>query len=276
MMIYTCPKCKQLLTKKDSVYVCPDGHSYDRAREGYVHLLPVQKMNSKVPGDSKEMVAARRNFLESGGYEAFREKLAELVLEAVGENCTPVLLDAGCGEGYYLRGVAEKLKENGKTPVLYGFDISKFAVKAAAKWQKDGDFAVASIFDIPVTDGAVDCLINVFAPMVEQEFARVLKPGGTMIFAVPGVRHLFGLKEILYENPYENEHKETDYDGFTFVKRVSVSGELHLTEQAQIQNLFAMTPYYWKTPIEGSRALAATETLDTEIEFHFLVYKKEG
>lgn len=275
-MIYTCPKCRQGLTKTDSVFVCPDGHSYDRAKEGYVHLLPVQKMHSKVPGDSKEMVAARRNFLESGSYEAFRAKLSELVLEAVGEKNAPVLLDAGCGEGYYLRGVAEKLKENGKTPELYGFDISKFAVKAAAKWQKDGDFSVASIFDIPVKDESVDCLINVFAPMVEGEFARVLKKDGVMIFAVPGVRHLFGLKEILYENPYENEYKETDYEGFSFVKRVSVSGELHLTDQAQIQNLFAMTPYYWKTPIEGSRALAAAEELHTEIEFHFLVYKKEG
>ena len=274
-MIFTCPKCRQILTKTDSVFMCPDGHSYDRAKEGYVHLLPVQKMHSKVPGDTKEMIAARRNFLESGGYEAFREKLAELTLEAVGENDAPVILDAGCGEGYYLRGAAEKLKESGKTPELYGFDISKFAVKAASKWQKDGDFAVASIFDIPVQDESVDCLLNVFAPMVEGEFARVLKPGGVMIFAVPGVRHLFGLKEILYENPYENEYKETDYVGFTFEKRVSVSGELHLTDPAQIQNLFAMTPYYWKTPVEGSRALAAAEELRTEIEFHFLVYRKE-
>lgn len=275
-MIFTCPKCRKGLTKTDSVYVCPDGHSYDRAKEGYVHLLPVQKMHSKVPGDTKEMVAARRNFLESGGYEAFRGKLSELVLEAVGDSSAPVLLDAGCGEGYYLRGVAEALRAAGKTPALYGFDISKFAVKAAAKRQKDGDFAVASIFDIPVEDESADCLINVFAPMVEGEFARVLKPGGTMVFAVPGVRHLFGLKEILYENPYENEYKETEYAGFSFVKRVSVSGELHLTDQAQIQNLFAMTPYYWKTPIEGSKALAAATELHTEIEFHFLVYKKEG
>lgn len=273
-MAFICPKCRQRLTKTDTVYVCPEGHSYDRAKEGYVHLLPVHKMHAKVPGDNKQMVAARRSFLETGSYGLFRDKLAELVLEAVGDIPAPVLLDAGCGEGYYLRGVAECLQATGIVPKLVGFDISKFAVKAAAKRQKDGDFAVASIFDIPVADHSVDCLINVFAPMVEGEFARVLKSGGTMVFAVPGVRHLYGLKEILYDNPYENPHKETDYDGFTFVKRVPIAGTLHLTDPEQIQNLFAMTPYYWKTPVAGSQALAETTVLDTPIEFDFLIYRK--
>lgn len=274
-MIFVCPKCRKLLTKKEQVYVCPQGHSYDRAKEGYVHLLPVNKMHAKVPGDSKEMVRARREFLESGSYALFREKLADLVLEAVAGNPAPVLLDAGCGEGYYLRGVAQHLEEAGCKPELYGFDISKFAVKAAAKRQKNGNFAVASIFDIPVEEETVDCLYNVFAPMVEEEFARVLKPGGVMLFAVPTVRHLYGLKEILYEHPYENPYKETDYQGFSFVRRVTIESDLHLTDPKQIQNLFAMTPYYWKTPISGSQALARTTILDTPIGFDFLIYEKQ-
>lgn len=274
-MIFTCPVCRARLTKTEKTYVCPSYHSYDRAKEGYVHLLPVQQMHAKVPGDSKEMIAARRDFLESGAYALFRDKLAELVCEAVSEIQSPVILDAGCGEGYYLRGVADALKESGKTPECYGFDISKFAVKAASKRQKDADFAVASIFHIPVADHSADCLLNVFAPMVPEEFSRVMKPGSLFLFAVPAERHLFGLKEILYENPYENEHKETDYPGFEFVKRVPVSGMLHLTDPKQIQNLFAMTPYFWKTPIEGSRAIAAATELTTEIAFDFLVYRAQ-
>ncbi len=274
-MIFLCPVCRQPLTKGAAAYTCAGGHSYDRAKEGYVHLLPVQKMHAKVPGDNKQMVTARRSFLEAGGYALFREQLSALVLEAVAGRPAPVVLDAGCGEGYYLRGVGERLAQAGVTARLYGFDISKFAVKAAAKRQKEAEFAVASSFEIPVADGAVDCLFNVFAPMAEGEFARVLKRGGVMIFAVPGARHLYGLKEILYENPYENEHRETTYEGFAFVKRVPVAGELHLTEPAQIQNLFAMTPYYWKTPVEGSRALMGTAALDTPIAFDFLVYRRQ-
>ena len=273
-MIFTCPVCGEVLRKDEKVCVCENGHSYDIAKEGYVHLLPVQQMHSKVPGDTKEMVAARREFLESGGYEMFRNALCELVWEAVRDIGQPVILDAGCGEGYYLRGVEAYLLQEGKKPDCYGFDISKFAVKAASKRQKTADFAVGSIFDIPVKDNAADCLIDVFAPMVEQEFCRVLKPGGVMIFAVPGVTHLYGLKEILYEDPYENPYKETEYEGFRFVKRQAVRGELRLTDQKQIQNLFAMTPYYWKTPIEGSRALQETTELETDIEFDFLVYQK--
>ncbi|MDD5953328.1 MAG: methyltransferase domain-containing protein [Oscillospiraceae bacterium] len=274
-MFFLCPNCKQALTQQGNAFVCPAGHSYDRAKEGYVHLLPVQKMHAKIPGDNKQMVSARRAFLEGGGYGLFRDKLCALVVEAVKPLSAPVILDAGCGEGYYLRGIEEALLQEGKSPVLMGFDISKFAVKAAAKRQKNGQFAVASIFEIPVLDRSVDCLVNVFAPMVEQEFARVIRPGGVMIFAVPGVRHLYGLKEILYEHPYENERKETAYAGFTFQERVSVTGELHLTEPSQIQNLFAMTPYYWKTPVQGSKALSQTDTLNTEIAFDFLLYRRD-
>ena len=156
-----------------------------------------------------------------------------------------------------------------------GFDISKFAVKAAAKRQKTAEFAVASIFHIPVADNSVDCLINVFAPMVEAEFCRVLKSGGTMIFAVPTEWHLYGLKEVLYDEPYENAYKETDYEGFDFVKREPVTGTLTLTDPEQIQNLFRMTPYYWKTPVEGSRKLSEATVLQTEIGFDFLVYRKK-
>ncbi len=275
MSLFLCPKCGAPLEQTDSVYVCPEHHSYDRAKEGYVHLLPVHKMHAKVPGDSKEMVASRRTFLESGGYELFREKLVALVLEAVEEQQSPTILDAGCGEGYYFRGVEEGLRSAEKTPCLMGFDISKFAVKAAAKRQKTAEFAVASIFHIPVADNSVDCLINVFAPMVEAEFCRVLKSGGTMIFAVPTERHLYGLKEVLYDEPYENAYKETDYEGFDFVKREAVTGTLTLTDPEQIQNLFRMTPYYWKTPVEGSRKLAEATVLQTEIGFDFLVYRKK-
>ena len=92
-----------------------------------------------------------------------------------------------------------------------------------------------------------------------------------MILAVPGARHLFGLKEILYEHPYENEEKDTFYDGFAFQKRVTVKDEIYITQHDIIADLFAMTPYYWKTTIQGSER---TETLKTEIHFDFLVYQR--
>ena len=64
-------------------------------------------------------------------------------------------------------------------------------------------WAVASSFAIPVADAAADCLVDIFSPAAAREFARVVKPGGAFVFAVPGPRHLYGLKEVLYERPYE-------------------------------------------------------------------------
>ena len=155
-----------------------------------------------------------------------------------------------------------------------GFDISKFAVKAAAKKYRDIQFAVGSIFDSPIESNSADCLLNIFAPIVPEEFQRIVKRGGVMILAVPGARHLFGLKEILYEHPYENEEKDTCYDGFAFQKRVTVKDEIYITQHDIIADLFAMTPYYWKTTIQGSERLKHTETLKTEIHFDFLVYQR--
>lgn len=275
MSILICPICGENLTKDEKTYNCPNRHSYDIASEGYVHLLPPNKMHAKVPGDNKLMVNSRRNFLATGLYQLFSDKLNELVLESVKEYPAPEIVDAGCGEGYYTARLQEYLQEQCINAEITGFDISKIAVKAAAKRYKNIEFAVGSIFSIPIADFSADCLLSVFAPIVAEEFARVLKPGGTLILAVPGERHLFGMKEILYESPYENEHKETEYDGFTFVERVSVRNEIFIDNHKTIEDLFAMTPYYWKTGIDGSGRLQGTDTLQTEIEFDFLIYHKD-
>ena len=107
-------------------------------------LLPVQKKNSLLPGDDKDMVTARRNFLETGLYAPFKDVLCGIVQEAVEGNASPLVVDAGCGEGYYTGGVWQALQEICEAPKLCAFDISKFAVKAAAGRYKGIDFAVAA------------------------------------------------------------------------------------------------------------------------------------
>lgn len=274
-MIFTCPICKKPLEITGKACVCESGHSYDIAAEGYVHLLPPNKMHSKNPGDNKQMVASRRDFLNTGFYRCFSDRLNALVQKRMNMQ-SPVILDAGCGEGYYTGRLYGYLKENGFLPQVYGFDISKFAIKAAAKRYKEINFAVGSIFDIPVASAAADCVIDVFAPIVEEELNRVLRPGGYLILAVPGERHLFGLKELLYDCPYENEYRETDYRGFQFVQREAVREHILINNNKTILDLFSMTPYYWKTPVEGCERLKQTDSLSTEIEFDFLIYQKVG
>lgn len=270
---FICPFCKNYIKKHENTYKCSENHSFDIAKEGYVHLLPVNKMHSKLPGDTKEMVAARRSFLEAGYYAPFSAMLNDIVLRHIGNGS--VIVDAGCGEGYYTGKLKGFLDANNVCPSIYAFDISKFAVKYAAKKYKTIDFAVASIFDMPFADGSADIMINIFAPIVEEEFCRVLKKGGKLIIAVPGEYHLWGLKELVYREPYTNEVKHTEYVGFRFVDRISVEDNIAIDNNEQIQNLFSMTPYYWKTDIEGSNRVKACNYLETKIHFDFLVYEKE-
>lgn len=270
---FCCPICGGELKCGEQSAVCPRGHSFDRARQGYFHLLPVQKMHAKIPGDSPEMVSSRRRFLERGYYQPFQSELCKLVRECL-ENIPPekaVILDAGCGEGYYTGALGRAFPQ----AAVYGFDISRAAVKAAAGKYKGISFAVASSFSIPVPDEFCHLLIDVFSPLAQTEFARVLRPGGAFIYAVPGQRHLMGLKEILYEQPYENLRQETEYPGFSFIARHEVKREIWIPDAETALDLFAMTPYYWKTGVEGGRRLGETKGFSTEISFDFLVYRKE-
>ncbi|MBR6638645.1 MAG: methyltransferase domain-containing protein, partial [Lachnospiraceae bacterium] len=200
--------CEPLIDNGKSL-ACSNRHSFDKAAQGYVHLLTSNKMNSKIPGDSKEMVAARTAFLSLGFYHPFREGLCRIVCDNLKGKERPVLLDAGCGEGYYTSELYRNLSQCCTDPVVCGFDISKFAVKAAAR-DKNLSLSVASCFDIPLADSSVDALTAVFSPIVPEEFARVVKPGGIMVLAVASPRHLMGLKQLLYDTPYENERRDTD------------------------------------------------------------------
>ena len=275
-LLLCCPLCGGALTRQEHRAVCPQGHSFDVARQGYVHLLPVNKMHSKLPGDSREMVEGRRRFLEAGYYAPFRQELCRRAAACASPLGSPageglLLCDAGCGEGYYTAGLREALPQ----ARVCGFDISKLAVKAAAGKYKSVEFGVASSFAIPLGKASVHLLTDVFSPLAAEEFARVVKPGGFFLYAVPGERHLYGLKELLYENPYENPHRETEYPGFRFVGRTAVRGEIRVPDSQTAVDLFTMTPYYWKTGPQAAQRLETVEGLSTEIGFDFLLYQRQ-
>ena len=148
---WQCPLCGGPLTGERDLK-CPSGHCFDRAKEGYWHLLPVQSMRTKAPGDSKEMVAARRAFLNGGYYGIFGQALGKLCLE-YGQPAAPDaplhLLDAGCGEGWYDRCIAGQFEAAEQPLALAGFDIAKPAVRWAAKALPTARYAVASSFAQP-------------------------------------------------------------------------------------------------------------------------------
>ena len=150
--LFICPVCAAALQREERRYICPAGHSFDRAKEGYCNLLPVNRKHSKAPGDDKAMATARSVFLGKGYYAPLREALCALAVSMTGE--APTVLDAGCGEGYYTDGIYRALQDAGKAPQMAGTDISKFILRRAAKREKDIEFAVASSYRLPMAAGS--------------------------------------------------------------------------------------------------------------------------
>ena len=272
MSLFRCPICRAPLSRETAVYRCPAGHSFDIAREGYVHLLPPNQKHSAAPGDDKGMAAARRDFLSKGYYRPLLEALCALAVSHTSE--APRVLDAGCGEGYYTSGIYRALLAAGKQPCMAGIDISKFILRTAARRERDVEFAVASSYHLPIPDQCVDLLVNCFSPLALEEFQRVIKPGGTFLYVVPAARHLWEMKQVLYDQPYPNEEKETPYPGFAYEEIVPVEGEITLETPCDIQNLCHMTPYYWKTPKEGAERLSSLEQLTTRIAFRIHIFRR--
>ena len=269
-----CPLCAQPLDRQDTRYLCPRGHSFDRAAAGYVHLLPANKLHSKDPGDDKAMAAARNRFLSGGYYDPLRDALTRLALAYAPDRAQ--ILDAGCGEGYYSAALFQALLQAGKHPRMAGVDLSKHALRRAAKRQGSIEFAVASVYDLPVADQQIDLLVNCFSPLALEEFLRVLRPGGLYYYVVPGARHLWELKQVLYDTPYPNEEKGTPYPGLSYQEIQAVDGTIHLPDSQTIMDLFQMTPYFWKTPRQGAFRLAGLTQLDTTISFRIHVFRKQG
>ena len=189
-----CPLDGAPLQRQGGSLRCADGHCFDLAAQGYVNLLPVQNKRSRDPGDSKEMVAARRRFLEAGHYRPIAAAVAQAVLADAAPGCALACLDAGCGEGYYLRQLAAAAAAEARPLALAGLDISKWAVQAAAKRdlqdargqaganaQASTTWIVGSNAGLPVLPATLDRVLCMFGFPVYPEFARVLRAGGVLL-----------------------------------------------------------------------------------------------
>lgn len=273
--MFACPVCGGRLKENKFGYACKKGHRFDAAAQGYVNLLSARHDPGNA-GDNAMMVTARTDFLGTGHYRRLADRLAETAALRLEGVQSPEVVDCGCGEGYYTNICAAALPGAS----LYGIDLAKSAVRhaaASAKAQglRNVRFAAASAFELPFADRSADLLISVFAPVAGEEFRRVLKKGGSLIIVCPSPEHLFGMKSILYEKPYTNKPNEYGLKGFAEAGSERLEYDITLTSHKQIMDLYAMTPYYYKTPAGGRECLEALETLDTRVGFEILVYRKK-
>lgn len=254
-----CPLCQNPLQPIQRQWQCTNRHSFDTAKQGHINLLPVQQKRTKQPGDSKEMVAARRLWLEQGYYAPIANQLAQLV----DKNST--VLDAGCGEGYYLEQLIEQ-----KAVVAVGNDISKFAAEAAAKRCKQATILVASNKAIPIADHSLDTIVCAFGFPVLSEFKRLLKPQGKLIIAHSTSEHLHSLRASLYE--------EVNVKPDTPLAQELVCKDEHLLQYSlqsltsdEVVALAKMTPHWFRAKQEKRDQLEARPPKNIEVSVRFQV-----
>ena len=271
-----CPLDGAPLQRKGAIWRCAAGHSFDIASQGYTHLLPVQKKRSRDPGDSKEMVAARRRFLNAGFYQPIAAAVSRATLADLPPGATASCLDAGCGEGYYLRQLAAAPRD-GQTLALLGLDISKWAVLSAAKQGKQSNWVVGSNANLPVLPGTLDRVLCMFGFPVHAEFARVLKPDGQLLQVDAGPDHLRELREIIYPalKPERAAEARTP-EGFHSLSAETVRYALNLTGTAQIADLLAMTPHLHRASAEGRAKAGALTALSVTVDVRLMRFGRSA
>lgn len=271
--IFACPVCGCEMTvteDKKSVKCSGDNakgkkHSFDFSADGYLSF-------GVTGGDSKEAVAARKEFLRNTVYY----KLAAFAIRDMVKYHLPeckLLVDAGCGEGYYTS-ILSEVSEN-----VVGFDLSKFACSAGAKQaEKDGKdnilFATASVFELPIKSGSVDAVTNIFAPCAEDEYKRILRDGGYLFVVGAGKDHLMGLKKVIYDDVYENGQRADLPKNMKHIGCISSHYSLEIDGKDKIAALFSMTPYYWRTSESDKEKLEGIDSLVTDIDFEINIYQK--
>jgi len=281
--ILRCPVCRDVLLRTASGCQCINKHGFDAARQGYVNFLLAHKKHSKEPGDNREMIESRRRFLDRGFYDRVSDGINGVVaveLDGPKRGQAFSILDAGCGEGFYLKRLKEALARSPGAPSpidYYGVDISKFAVRHATQRDKTMSWFVASIVDLPFAPGSLDSILNVFSLADFAEFSRILSASGKLVIASPGPRHLNGLREIIY--PVAREHAgstraEQARGLFSLADEKRVHYQLELKSNQEIMDLLAMTPYFWNIDLNTKSKVEALDRLTLDVDVLISVFKK--
>lgn len=269
-----CPVCKEKLNLEGKTYRCENNHSFDKAKQGYTNLLLSNQKHSKLPGDDKDMVLSRKNFLEKDYYKKISDSLNEIVFDLNGDKKEINILDIGCGEGYYTKNLYRFLKDK-TLPNVVGIDISKPAILEASKSNKDITWLVASAINLPIEDSSLDAIICMFAKIIPEEKMRTLKDGGYVIIVSTGENHLIELKEVVYDKVRTDFYSPVeDMKIFKHIKTINVQDEVLIKENQSIKNLFDMTPYRWRSPKEGIDRLFALENLKITIDVNIDIFQK--
>ena len=268
--IFKCPVCGCKLDIQSSSLICENNHSFDKSSSGYFNLLLPNQKSSKTPGDSKEMLVARREFLNLGHYVPLLKYINNIVVKyRSGSHIN--LLDIGCGEGYYSGNLDSNNSE------IFGIDISKDGINMASSRYKNINFAVASSYKLPFLDDSIDIVLCIFSPYSMEEIQRVLKKEGIFILVDPGSSHLKSFVEKVtgeFKGHKGNKPIVNEDSTMRIISEEEINYEIQLKNRIDITNLLKMTPYYWRISKDEFEQAQSFENISTEVEFRINILEK--
>ena len=285
--VLACPVCQQPLHQQGKRFACEANHSFDMARQGYLNLLLANHKRSRAPGDNADMIHARQRFLDQGYYQAISEQLNALVCQWFTPDAQ--LADVGCGDGYYTARLIEAINvhtQSGNpdsTGCIYGVDISKEALKVAARRYKPQTtgiavhWLVASGGRLPLLPHALDGIISLFTPVMPEGWYQALKPGGKLILATTGQAHLLELRQKIYPDVTNRVFDPTEkllQQGFRPVQNDPIKLTTAATINAQdLPDLLTMTPHGWRSSTAARESVLALPQLTLTLDVDFRVYE---
>lgn len=256
-----CPRCQSAFSLENNSLVCENRHCYDLSRKGYVNLAPSHDQEAEKYGSV--LFDSRRLVFEHGFYEPILQSIAShLPAEK-----PFLMLDAGCGEGYYARELAQRFPQAS----ILGLDISRDAITAAAHTPSPANWLVADLKHLPVQSNAADVVLDVLTPADYQEFSRVLKADGVLIKVIPGRDYLCEVRNAV--SPWLRNGAE--YDNTRVLDHLKENAKVFSEEEVRITR--TLTPeeshaFLRMTPMTFSVSEEILQTLSlAEITIHMHV-----
>ncbi len=287
--ILRCPVCQSELKRENKTYRCIKKHTFDIGKQGYVNLHMSNEKRSKNPGDDKDMIVSRKNFLEKGYYKKISTELNKIIVDDIKRmkkikkgKVEINILDVGCGEGYYTNLLKTHLEEiflerDEIELKVVGVDISKEGIISSARSYKGIEWVVASGTNLPIKSGTLDYVICMFSYIDPKEYRRVLKKNGKLVTVSTGKYHLLEIKEIVYNELKMDYYKPISdiKEGYNYEELKNVKYKIEIENNKDIKNLFDMTPYRWKSPKEGVKKLFELERLEITVDVNIDVFQKK-
>ena len=271
-----CPVCGSELTVATADAVCPNKHTFDRARSGYLNLLLSNKKQSAEPGDSLAMLQSRRAFLQAGFYDPMAAATATAVGDLLAGRSDAHVADLGSGEGFFTARVKAALAGMSLAPAVYGVDISRHGTRMATSYDRSITWIVASLHRSPFRPQSIDVALSMFAPIDAADARRILRDDGALVTVTPGPDHLDMLRLIIYSSVRPHPQTPTPLAGDTLFERASMTRVRYpivLDTPELIMHLLAMTPYYWHIHRAARAHLETLKRLELTVDAYVSVFR---